>query len=78
MSIYSINGCIFLGTSIGYLFKIESITYATSIFCIIAIYKLLKTKYKKVTYIYSILMIAFYIFLQVFLTQEIPLCKTPP
>ena len=71
MSIDSINGCIFLGTSIGYLFKIESITYATSIFCIIAIYKLLKTKYKKVTYIYSILMIAFYI-LSLYVSVSIP------
>ena len=51
MSIDTINGCIFLGTSIGNIFHLEYITYLTSIFCIISIYLLFKMQYKMIIYI---------------------------
>lgn len=60
MSIQTVNGCIYIGTSLGNIFHIAYLTYSMSVFCIISIYILLNSKHKIVTYLYSVMMIIYY------------------
>ncbi len=57
MSLQTINGCIFLGMSIGRLLHLDSIIYLTTIFSVWAIYMLFRGDYHWKMYVFTILMV---------------------
>ncbi|SUB84509.1 Uncharacterised protein [Prevotella disiens] len=60
MDISTNNGFILLGILIGNTFHIEWLTYLISVFCILSIYNLIKYEHRKITYVYSILLLFLY------------------
>lgn len=58
ISLQTLNGCIFLGITLGfYILDCDLLTYLTALPCILSVYKLIMEKHSKWTYVQSILML---------------------